>query len=172
MTTYGATSDDKVVKLTIFCFQCIERLQWVQYIPRINTLRQIQNGLHFVDDIFKCIFLNQNVWISIKISLKFVPKFRINIIPAMVQIMAWRWSGDKPLFEPMVVSLLRHICVTRPRWVMYMIWTLLCFVVVKYHPILPISFRVTSQALGQSYDCPSASEVTLKDISKSPDWTH
>ena len=23
MTTYGATSDDKIVKMTIFCFQCI-----------------------------------------------------------------------------------------------------------------------------------------------------
>ena len=29
-----------------------------------------------------------------------------------------------------------------------------------------ISFRVTSLALGQSYDCPSASEVTLKDMGK------
>ena len=32
--------------------------------------------------------------------------------------------------------------------------------------ILPISFRVTSQALGQSYDCPSAYEVILKDMGK------
>ena len=31
---------------------------------------------------------------------------------------------------------------------------------------LPIVFRVPSLALGQSYDCPTASEVTLKDISK------
>ena len=29
--------------------------------------------------------------------------------PMMVQIMAWRRPGDKPLFEPMMVSLLRHI---------------------------------------------------------------
>ena len=48
------------------------------------------------DDIFKCIFLNENVWISIKISLKFVPKGLINNIPALVQIMAWRRVGDKP----------------------------------------------------------------------------
>ena len=32
---------------------------------------------------------------------------------------------------------------------------------------LPIYFRVTSLALGQSYDCPSANEVTLKDTGKS-----
>ena len=72
---------------------------------------------HFADDIFKCIFLNENVWIPIKMSLKFVPKGPINNISAMVQIMAWRRSGDKPLFEPMMVSLPTHICVARPQWV-------------------------------------------------------
>ena len=82
----------------------------------LSTLRPRQNGRHFADDIFKCIFLNENVWISIKISLNFVPKDRINNIPALVQIMAWRRSGDKPLSEPMMVSLLTHICVTRPQW--------------------------------------------------------
>ena len=69
------------------------------------------------DDIFKCIFLNENAWIPVKISLKFVPKGPINNIPALVQIMAWRRPGDKPLSEPMRVSLLTHICVTRPQWV-------------------------------------------------------
>ena len=83
----------------------------------VNTLRPRQNGRHFSDDSFKCIFLFENVWIWIKISLKFVPKVRINIIPALVQIMAWRRPGDKPLSEPMMVSLLTHICVTRPQWV-------------------------------------------------------
>ena len=43
----------------------------------------------------------------------------INNIPAMVQIMAWRRPGDKPLSEPMVVSLATHICVARPQWVNY-----------------------------------------------------
>ena len=84
---------------------------------QFNTLRPRQNGRHFPDDIFKCIFLNENVWISIKISLKFVPKVPIDNIPALVQIMAWRRSGDKPLYEAMMVSLLTHICVTRPQWV-------------------------------------------------------
>ena len=51
-----------------------------------------------------------------KISLKFVPKGRINNIPALVQIMAWRCPGDKPLSEPMMVSLPMHIYVTRPHW--------------------------------------------------------
>ena len=63
----------------------------------INTLRTRQNGRHFADDIFKSIFLNENIWIPIKISLKFVPKDPINHIPALAQIMAWRRPGDKPL---------------------------------------------------------------------------
>ena len=76
-----------------------------------NTLRPRQNGRLFAADIFKCIFFNDNVWISITISLKFVPKGPFNKITALVQIMAWGRPGDKPLSEPMMVSLLTHICV-------------------------------------------------------------
>ena len=83
----------------------------------VNTLRPRQNRRHFTDDIFKCIFLNGNLWIPIKISLKFVFNGPINNIPAMVQIMAWCRSGDKPLSEPMMVGLPTHICVTRHQWV-------------------------------------------------------
>ena len=81
----------------------------------LNTLRPRQNGRRYTDDTFKRIFLNDNVRISIKISLKFVPKGPINKNPALVQIMAWRRSGDKSLSEPMMVSSLTHICVTRPQ---------------------------------------------------------
>ena len=83
----------------------------------IVTLRPRQNGRYFADDIFKCIFLNENVWIPIEISQTFVPKGSINYNPALLQIMAWRRPGDKPLSEPMMVSSLTHICVTRPQWV-------------------------------------------------------
>ena len=82
-----------------------------------NTLRPRQNGRHFADDILNSIFLNENVWILIKISLKFLPEGPIDNIPSLVQIMAWPRPGDKPLSEPMMVSLPRHICVTRPQWV-------------------------------------------------------
>ena len=41
----------------------------------------------------------------------------INYIPALVQIMAWRRPGDKPLSEPMLLILLMDICVTRHQWV-------------------------------------------------------
>ena len=87
------------------------RIQW------INTLRPGRNGRHFADDNFKCIFLNENICIAIEISLKFVPPGPINNTPWLVQIMAWRRPGDKPLSEPMMDYLLTHICVTRPQWV-------------------------------------------------------
>ena len=83
----------------------------------LNTLRPRQNGRHFPDDIFKCIFLFENIWIWIKISLKFVPKVRISNIPALLRIMAWHRIGDKPLSELVMVNLLTHIYVTRPQWV-------------------------------------------------------
>ena len=83
----------------------------------INTLRLRQNGHHFADSIFICMFLNENVRILNKTSLTFVPKGPINNIPSLVQIMAWRRPGDKPLSEPMIVTLLMHICVTWPKWV-------------------------------------------------------
>ena len=83
----------------------------------MNSLRPRRNRRHFADDIFKCIFVNENDWISLRIWLKFVPMVRINNIPSLVQIMAWRRPGDKPLSEPMMVRLLTHICVTRPQWV-------------------------------------------------------
>ena len=76
-----------------------------------------QNDRHFADDILKGILFNENICILINISLKVVPNDPINIIPALVQIMAWRRLGDKTLSESMVVSLQTHIHVTRPQCV-------------------------------------------------------
>ena len=51
---------------------------FITQIPIIfNTLRLRQNGCPFPGNIFKCIFLNENVWVLIKNSLKFVPKYPI-----------------------------------------------------------------------------------------------
>ena len=89
----------------------------VYYWPNVNTVRPRRNGPHFADDTFKRIFMNENVRISIIVSLKFVPKGLIRNIPALVQIMAWHRAGDIPSSEPMMVNLLTHICVTGPQWV-------------------------------------------------------
>ena len=69
---------------------------------RVNTLMPRQNGRHFSDDIFKCILLNENVWISNTVWLKFVPNGLIDNNTALVQMMAWHRIGDKPLSEPMM----------------------------------------------------------------------
>ena len=79
----------------------------------VNTLRLRQNDHPFADDTFKRIFLDENV----RISLKFVLRGPIDNIPALVQIMAWRRSSNKPLSEPMMVNSLTHICITQSQWV-------------------------------------------------------
>ena len=75
-------------------------------------------GRDKIDATSQTIFSSAFSWL-IKISLKFVPKGPISNIPALVYIMAWRRPGAKPLSEPLMVSLLTHICVTRPQWVKY-----------------------------------------------------
>ena len=55
-------------------------------------------------DIFKSIF-NESVWISITISLKFVPKGPIDYKSALVQVMAWHRTGEKPLPESMLTQI-------------------------------------------------------------------
>ena len=96
--------------------------------PCMFLLRSRQIGRHFTDDTFKRIFLNKNPRISIKISLKFVPKGPINTIPALVQIIAWRRPGDKPLSEAMMVRLPTHICFNRPQWVKSKLLLITCHI--------------------------------------------
>ena len=84
----------------------------------IKTSRRRQIGHHFAN-IFKCVFLNEKVLFLIDISLKFVLVLegQINNIPVLVQIMDWRWQGDKPLYAPMIFSLFTHRFVTWLQWV-------------------------------------------------------
>ena len=67
-----------------------------------NSSHPEQNGRHFEDDVFKWIFGDWYFCIMIKISLKFVPKDPIGNKLALVQVMAWRRTGDKPLPELML----------------------------------------------------------------------
>ena len=86
--------------------------------------RRIMNTFRPRKMTFSNAFLKENIWMLIKISLKFVPRVRINNIPALVQIMARRRPGDKPLSEPIMVSALVHICVTRPQSVKSQNWVI------------------------------------------------
>ena len=57
------------------------------------------------DGIFKCFFVDENDRIPIQISLKFVSRSQIDNKLALVQVKAWRRTGDKPLSEPMLTQL-------------------------------------------------------------------
>ena len=97
---------------------CMQFVAWLGFYQRLLTnWGPDKMEKQFPDDIFKHILFNENVWMLIKISLKILCKCPINNIPALVQIMAYRRPGDKPLSEPMMVSLLTHICRTLPQWV-------------------------------------------------------
>ena len=78
-------------------------------------------GQHKMAAIFQTTFSNAFSWMKMyELWLRFHWFFSrgwINNIPALVQIMAWRRLGDKPLSEPMMVGLPMHICVTRPQGV-------------------------------------------------------
>ena len=92
--------------------------QFWSVIGSINSSPPGQNGRHFADNLFKCIFVNEKFCISIRISLKFVPKGPINNKSALVQVMAWRQTSDKPLPEPMMTQFTdAFICGTRGSWV-------------------------------------------------------
>ena len=80
-----------------------------------STLSPGQNGRNFADA-FPMHFIEWKYMHFGKFSLNLVPKGLINNIPALVQIKAWRRPGDKPLFEPMLLCLPMHICVTWPQW--------------------------------------------------------
>ena len=56
------------------------------------------------DDNFKCIFLNESDRVPIRISLKCVPRSPIDNKPALVQVRAWRQTGDKSLPELMLIQ--------------------------------------------------------------------
>ena len=68
----------------------------------VNSSPPGQNGCHFSYYAFKCIFMKEKFCILIPISLKFVPKGAINSKLALVQVVAWRRTGDKPLPELML----------------------------------------------------------------------
>ena len=154
---------------------CVQNHWQLRYL--LNTLRAIFSRRHFQMD-----FFNKNIWISLRNSLKFVLKVRINNIPALVKIMAWRGPGNTPLSEPMMVSLLTHICVTWPQWVNRSFihsvvyqgkhQSSMTLVLCAGKPLLTSRFPAQRASnaenvymlwlpLDLSHDCPSANEVSI-----------
>ena len=80
------------------------------------------------------------------------------------------WKGDKPLLEPMT-SLLVGPCTVYPKkYARGFCFAVLCcgYTLTDF----PISIRLTSLALWQSNDCPSASKATLMNMDKYFMWIH
>ena len=102
----------------------LSRLPLKCHVNHINKLRPRKNGRHFADDLFKCIFLDENVRNSIEISLKFLPNGPNNNIPALVQVMVWRRPRDKPLSRFLSLARSSSSSHIEPVWRIYMrLWT-------------------------------------------------
>ena len=90
--------------------------KFTDYSLKSNTLSSRQKSRHFVDDIFKCISWRKCINFESNLT-EYFPKGIFDNIPELMQKMAWRLPGDRPLTEPMTVILLMHVCVTWPQWV-------------------------------------------------------
>ena len=80
-------------------------------LARANTLRQTQNDQHYPEDIFKCILLNENIWIWNTISL--ICFLRVHL--TMIQHWFRWWLGTKQAtghyLNKYWPRLIMHICV-------------------------------------------------------------
>ena len=92
--------------------------------PLLNSLTPRQNGRRLQTPVSNAFSWMKKCKNFDHFSLTFVPKGLINNTSALIQITAWRRSGDKPLSEAMVFNLLTHICVTRSQWVKFHLATL------------------------------------------------
>ena len=131
----------------VYSIKCVH-----SFFLAFNTLRPRQNGHHFADDPFRCIFLNETVRIAIKFSPKFVPTCQMNNIRALGQIMTLCQPGNKPLSEPMMVRLPMHICVTRPHLIKALFLAYSCDLFthilqgnITYNMIVPVTVKYPCQ---------------------------
>ena len=74
----------RLMHLFVYSMECKAVLFHRRRIVWFNLSPPGQNARHFPDDIFKRIFLNENGWILIEISLKIVPTGPIDNKPALV----------------------------------------------------------------------------------------
>ena len=71
--------------------------QGVAYIMCFSIGKHIKDGTkwqYLTDNIFNCIFINENVFIVIEISMTFIPKCPIGNKSTWEQVMAWHQTGD------------------------------------------------------------------------------
>ena len=82
---------------------CVMRIRLLSICP-LTHLPLDEMAAIVADDLFKCIFFNENDRIPIQMSLKFVPRSPIDNNPASVQAVAWRRTSEKPLPGPMLAQ--------------------------------------------------------------------
>ena len=85
-----------------------------------NTNTNTQWGRDKIAAILQMTYWNLlycKIVLLIQISLKIVSKGPIYNKPTLVQIMAWRWVGNKPLSDQWWPGLLMHKCITQSKWV-------------------------------------------------------
>ena len=114
------------------------------------SINQIRKKYVFLFTLFKNTCAYNYMWIAIQWVCR-IDMYHSN------KILCFVW-----IVTPLAVG---HLMQDIPRN-LYGVHDLICFFILRYELILPLSFRVTSLALGQSYDCPSASNVTLEDMAK------
>ena len=109
VTNFGAVwsiiTDEGILEIDFGKISRLVTSLWLLVVlnPAFSThLPLDKNGHHCTDDIFIHIFLNENVRIFIKFSLKFDGKSPIGHKSALAQVMACRLFGAKPLPEPML----------------------------------------------------------------------
>ena len=114
-----------------------------------------QNGGHFANNIFNCIFVNEYACILIEISLLSVSNGTIDNPSVLVYIMAWCYTGDKPLYDPMLT---------------WDLWVMPCTMTRPQNVNLqnPICFIKKNSAFkGWMWFCMSMTCVLLYDLSMS-----
>ena len=86
-----------------------------------NTNTNTQWGRDKIAAILQMTYKNvlncKKIVLFIKVSLKIVSKCPIYNKPTLVQIMVWRWAGNKPISDQWWPGLLMHKRITQPKWV-------------------------------------------------------
>ena len=94
----------KIIDNLLHRLEQLWRNAWVSCDLYLTHLSLDKMAAILADDNFKCIFSIENDRIIIQISQKLVPMSLIGNKPALVQVMAWCWTGNKPLPEPMLTQ--------------------------------------------------------------------
>ena len=85
----SVAGDTQSVSVSWWCYYVINE----NVFHIVNSSRPRYNGRHFPDNIFKRIFLNENLWIATKILLKFIPQDPIKNIPTLARRQAIDWTN-------------------------------------------------------------------------------